>query len=197
MCKRSNGVTRFYQSQAIYAEAQRWAEQGLTVLQKRLGDDHLDLATSRNNLALLYFAQGRYGEAEPLYLKAIEVTQRTLGDDHPDLASWRNNLAILYSAQGRYGEAEPLYLKAIEVGQRTLGDDHPDLASWRNNLAKLKQRQRRKRWLRMIRFIGLGLLIGIAIHATIGFMATQNLQALVWLVAVLVVAGLLMRWHPT
>ena len=155
MCKRSNGVTRFYQSQAIYAEAQRWAEQGLTVLQKRLGDDHLDLATSRNNLALLYFAQGRYGEAEPLYLKAIEVGQRTLGDDHPDLATRRNNLAIL------------------------------------------KQRQRRKRWLRMIRFIGLGLLIGIAIHATIGFMATQNLQALVWLVAVLVVAGLLMRWHPT
>jgi tetratricopeptide (TPR) repeat protein len=192
-----NGVTRFYQSQAIYAEAQRWAEQGLTVLQKRLSDDHPDLATWRNNLANLYSAQGRYGEAEPLYLKAIEVGQRTLGDDHPALATRRNNLATLYKDQGRYGEAEPLYLKAIEVGQRTLGDDHPDLATWRNNLALLKQRQRRKRWLRIVRFIGLGLLIGIAIHATIGFMATQNLQALVWLVAVLIVAGFLMRWHPT
>jgi tetratricopeptide (TPR) repeat protein len=167
-------------------------------MRKRLlGEAHPDVAASLNNLAGLYDSQGRYEEAEPLYLDALAMKKRLLGEAHPAVATSLNNLAGLYRSQGRYGEAEPLYLKAIEVTQRTLGDDHPDLATWRNNLALLKQRQRRKRWLRMIRFIGLGLLIGIAIHATIGFMATQNLQALVWLVAVLIVAGFLMRWHPT
>jgi hypothetical protein len=48
------GVTRFYQSQAIYAEAQHWAEQGRTVLQERLGDYHPDVATMLNDLASLY-----------------------------------------------------------------------------------------------------------------------------------------------
>ena len=138
-----SGVTRFYNSQAIYAEAQAWAERGLVIVQERLGDEHLAVAISLNNLANLYWTQGRYSEAEPLYLQALEITRQTLGDEHPDFANWLNNLANLYYAQGHTSEAEHLYLQAIDIGKRTLGDEHPNIATWLNNLALLYKAQGR------------------------------------------------------
>jgi tetratricopeptide (TPR) repeat protein len=65
-------------------------------MQKLLGDEHPDVATSFNNLAVLYYAQGRYSEAEPLYQQALALRQNLLGDEHPDVATSFNNLALLY-----------------------------------------------------------------------------------------------------
>ncbi|WP_238360830.1 tetratricopeptide repeat protein, partial [Iningainema tapete] len=64
------GLGRFYQGQGLYALAQPWLEQCVLVVQSRLGEEHLDVALSYNNLALLYHSQGRYSDAEPLFIKA-------------------------------------------------------------------------------------------------------------------------------
>jgi hypothetical protein len=40
----------------------------LEIRKKVLGTDHLDLATTYNNLGLIYQGQGKYDEAE-LYMK--------------------------------------------------------------------------------------------------------------------------------
>ena len=60
-----------------------------------MGEDHPNVATSLNNLALLYDSQGRYSEAEPLYLQALEIAQRSLGTNHPNTVTIRENLQIL------------------------------------------------------------------------------------------------------
>ena len=57
---------------------------GLALRQKLLGDDHPDVATSFNNLALLYDSQGKYSEAEPLYIQALNILEQRLGVDHPN-----------------------------------------------------------------------------------------------------------------
>ncbi|NMF61833.1 tetratricopeptide repeat protein [Brasilonema octagenarum UFV-OR1] len=137
------GLSRFYEGQGLYAIAQPWLEQCVSVVQSRLGEEHPDVATSYNNLASLYKSQGRYTEAEPLYKKALELRQRLLGDEHPSVATSYNNLASLYKSQGRYTEAEPFYKKALELRQRLLGDEHPDVASSYNNLAYLYKSQGR------------------------------------------------------
>ncbi|WP_414587776.1 tetratricopeptide repeat protein [Scytonema sp. PCC 10023] len=131
------GLGRFYRGQGLYALAQPWLEQCVSVVQSRLGDEHSDVATSYNNLANLYQSQGRYTEAEPLLIKALELSQRLLGEEHPHVALSYNNLAALYSSLGRYTEAEPLLLKALELNQRLLGDEHPNVALSFNNLANL------------------------------------------------------------
>ena len=127
----------------LYGEAEPLYCRALELGQQLLGDDHPDVATRLNNLALLYQTQGRYSEAEPLFLQAIDSGKRSLGEDHPDVATYLNNLALLYWAQGRYSEAEPLYLQAIDSGKRSLGEDHPDVATRLNNLASLYQDQGR------------------------------------------------------
>ena len=137
------GIARFYANQGAYEQALPWYKNCLSVTKERLGEEHADVATSLNNLALLYDNQGRYEEAEPLYLEALEMTKKLLGEEHPLVATSLNNLALLYNNQGRYETAEPLYLEALEMRKKLLGEEHADVATSLNNLASLYDNQGR------------------------------------------------------
>ena len=69
---------------------------GLRLLEKSLGNDHPDVATAFNNLALIHNAKSRLDQAEPLYRRALMIDERVLGHDHPSAATDLNNLALLY-----------------------------------------------------------------------------------------------------
>ncbi|NEQ86641.1 MAG: CHAT domain-containing protein, partial [Moorea sp. SIO2I5] len=109
-----------YFSQGRYGEAEPLYRQALALRKKLLGQDHPDVATSLNNLALLYLSQGRYGEAEPLYRQALALTKKLLGQDHPDVATSLNNLAVLYWAQGDPTSALNLFSQGLEVEEQNL-----------------------------------------------------------------------------
>ncbi|MEH2433628.1 MAG: tetratricopeptide repeat protein [Nostoc sp.] len=89
------GLDRFYSGQGLYAIAEPWCQQCVSVVQTRLGEEHPSVATSYNNLGLLYDSQGRYSEAEPLYKKALSIAELSLGVDHPRTATIRKNLKLL------------------------------------------------------------------------------------------------------
>lgn len=48
------GIGKFYVGQGAYTQGELWLDQCLTAVQARLGEKHLDVATSLNNLAELY-----------------------------------------------------------------------------------------------------------------------------------------------
>ncbi|NET69787.1 MAG: CHAT domain-containing protein [Sphaerospermopsis sp. SIO1G2] len=96
------------------------AERALQMRKRLLGDEHPQVATSMNNLALLYSSQGRYAEAEPLYRQALEMTKRLLGDEHPDVATSMNNLAFLYSRQGNITNAIDFLTQGIAIEEYNL-----------------------------------------------------------------------------
>jgi tetratricopeptide (TPR) repeat protein len=110
-------------------------------LEAELGPEHLDVATSLNNLAALLDDQGRYAEAEPLYRRALTIREKALGPEHPDVAESLDDLALLLKEQGRYAEAEPLFRRALAIDEKALGPEHPDLATDLNNLAELLRAQ--------------------------------------------------------
>jgi tetratricopeptide (TPR) repeat protein len=76
-----------YNSQGRYAEAEPLSKRSLTIIEKALGPDHPDVATSLNNLAELYRDQGRYAEAEPLFKRSLAIREKAPGPDHPDVAT--------------------------------------------------------------------------------------------------------------
>ncbi|NEO93733.1 MAG: tetratricopeptide repeat protein, partial [Moorea sp. SIO3G5] len=138
------GLGRFYEGQGTYDQAKPCYEQCLEITRSRLGENHLDVAASLNNLAALYCDQGRYNLAKPLCVKALEMRKQLLGENHPDVASSLNNLAALYDAQGGYDQkAEHLYKQVLEMRKQLLGEDHPDVATSLNNLANLYYNQER------------------------------------------------------
>jgi tetratricopeptide (TPR) repeat protein len=126
---------------ALYSEAEPMYRRALDILEKSLGIDHPNVATSLNNLAHLYYTQGKYAEAEPMYMRALEIYEKSLCKDHPNIATSLNNLAGLYYTQGKYAEVEPMYMRALEIKEKSLGKDHPEVASSLNNLAELYYEQ--------------------------------------------------------
>ncbi|WP_414545958.1 tetratricopeptide repeat protein [Nostoc sp. CCY0012] len=135
------GLSCFYKGQGLYTQAEPWNQQCLSTVQNRLGENHPDVGSSLNNLALLYDSQGKYDQAEPLFLQALKLDKRLLGDNHPSVATSLNNLALLYRTQGKYDQAEPLFLQALELDKRLLGNNHTDVATSLNNLALLYHTQ--------------------------------------------------------
>uniref|UniRef100_A0A8J7D494 Tetratricopeptide repeat protein n=1 Tax=Desmonostoc muscorum LEGE 12446 TaxID=1828758 RepID=A0A8J7D494_DESMC len=129
------GNAWFYSGQGLYGQAVPWCEQCLEVTKKRLGEEHLHVATSLHNLGGLYFSQGRCNEVESLYLQALAIRRRLLGEENLDVAQSLNNLALFYSFQGRSNEVESLYLQALAIRRRLLGEENLDVAQTLNNLA--------------------------------------------------------------
>ena len=101
----------------------------------RLGPDHPDTLTSRENLAGAYHAAGRLTDALPLFESTASAFERILGPDHPNTLASRGNLAGAYQAAGRLTDAAPMFEATLTDCERVLGPDHPTTLSSRNNLA--------------------------------------------------------------
>jgi CHAT domain-containing protein/Tfp pilus assembly protein PilF len=120
-----------------YDDALPLAQRALALREKVLGPDHLDVAQTLNDLAVLHQEKGDHARAEPLYQRALAIREKALGPDHPDVARSVNNLAELYRAKGDYARAEPLYQRALAAREKALGPDHPEVAASLNDLAIL------------------------------------------------------------
>jgi CHAT domain-containing protein/tetratricopeptide (TPR) repeat protein len=134
---RLNSVVGDLYAQGKYKSALEAGLEALRMGQEIPGRDHLDYATSLDNLAILYWAMGDYARAEPLLIEERDVYKKALGVDHPSYAASLNNLATLYQATGDYARAEPLLREAREIAKKALGVDHPRYATSLNNLAAL------------------------------------------------------------
>nr|MDJ0600384.1 tetratricopeptide repeat protein [Crocosphaera sp.] len=135
-------IVKLYQ-QGKYDEAFLLAEKALAIFRQQLGDSHIEIAPSLNNLARLYESQGRYAEAALLYEQALAIYKQQLGENHLDTGIGFNNLAGLYESQGRYAEAEVLHQKALAIFRQQLGSNHFNTAISLNNLAYLYYSQGR------------------------------------------------------
>ncbi|MEM9275931.1 MAG: tetratricopeptide repeat protein [Cyanobacteria bacterium P01_F01_bin.143] len=131
------GLGRFYAGQGIYDEAEFWYQQYLSVSQDRFGDEHLEVASSLNNLANLYRVRGRYWKARPLFQKALDLSKNLLGEKHPEIATILENLALLYCERGHPYNAEPLYQEALKIREQFFKEHPLALANTLNNLSGL------------------------------------------------------------
>ena len=70
-------VTVLYH-QLRYSEASNVAEKALKVAEETFGTNHINVALSLDNLAVLYQDLGKYAEAEPLFKRAMEIEKKAL-----------------------------------------------------------------------------------------------------------------------
>lgn len=133
---------RFLQARNLYNEAKPLYERTLRIQEEILGTEHLDVATSLNDLASLYESQGVYPEAERHYKRSREIRQKKLPLNHSDVATALNDLARVYQYQGSCKEAEELFYQSLDI-RKTLGTERLNLATSYNNLAALYRSQER------------------------------------------------------
>jgi serine/threonine protein kinase/tetratricopeptide (TPR) repeat protein len=126
-----------YYAMGKHELAQPQLERSLALREEKLGADHPDTLTSKNNLAVLYHALEKYDQAESLFLEVLRLSEKRLGADHPDTLRSKNNLAVLYKDQGKYDRAEALHLEVLRLSEERLGADHPLTLASKNNLSAL------------------------------------------------------------
>jgi tetratricopeptide (TPR) repeat protein len=126
-----------------YPYATKVLGNALSIREKVLGADHLDLAVILDDLATIYRTQFRKAEAESLYRRALAIRQNVLGGDHPDVAQTLNGLAMLYGSQGRADEAQPLQERALAISEKARGPEHLDVAHDAIGLAMIYAIERR------------------------------------------------------
>ena len=128
--------TAAYQAGNLDAAAHSF-ERALDSLERTLGENHPEVATALNNLALLYFAKADFDKAEPLYKRSLAIDEKALGEDHPGVATDLNNLALLYKKQGNLDAAEPLLKRALTIKETYFDPGHPSLVTGLKNYASL------------------------------------------------------------
>lgn len=115
---------------AVREARQATYEQAMTdclqpaILERALGPDHPNVATSLTRLADGYASQGREAEAEPLYQRALAIQEKGLGPDHPEVAVTLDGYTALLRRAHR--DREPVELEARAKAIRAKAEsDHP------------------------------------------------------------------------
>ena len=65
-----------------------------------MGEDHVNVATSYNNLALVYNSLGEYNQGKEFHQKALTIRKKSFGEDHADVATSYGMLASVPSSLG-------------------------------------------------------------------------------------------------
>ena len=81
-------------------QAKERQEKALVIRKKIFGEDHANVATSYNNLALVYNNLGEYNQAKQLHEKALLIRRKIFGEHQSDVATTYNDLASVYNNLG-------------------------------------------------------------------------------------------------
>ncbi|KAL9973774.1 hypothetical protein ACROYT_G020274 [Oculina patagonica] len=101
-------------------EAKKHCERELDILLKQLGPDHVDVATTYNNLAAVQCELGNLQEAKENYKRALDIRLRKLGPDHVEVARTKDNLAAVQRGI-LLSSASLLLLPVLVVEERRQG----------------------------------------------------------------------------
>src|SRR5262249_52937117 len=97
-----------YEDQVRYDDAQRLAQDALSIFRSALPPDHPKTSEALNLLAILHMMRREFADGVELAREVAGRFARTLGEDHPDTLTAKNNLAFGLLHVGRAGEAEAI-----------------------------------------------------------------------------------------
>ncbi len=123
--------------QQDYTKAEDFYTRSLQVTKDALGQRHVAVAASLDNLARMYYLKCSYAQAEDFARRAADMYVSLLGHEAVEVSWCYNNLATLLHVQGRYSEAEPYYVRALTIKEATQGAQHPDVLKVRRNYENL------------------------------------------------------------
>ncbi len=99
------------------------------------GEQSLDVARSRVDLATLLTHKGDYKAAELLYRQVLA----THHEPHKHVASAMTGLGAILRSRRDYAAAEPLFRDVLAMRRKLHGDEHKEVAYGLNNLAVILQ----------------------------------------------------------
>jgi tetratricopeptide (TPR) repeat protein len=129
--------------QGRYTLAGTQSQESLSIRERVLQGNDVEIFHSVGLLGLVLEYQGKYNEAEAINRRALAGHKTALGAEHPFTLASMGNLASAIWSQGRWKEAEDLEVQVVETRKRVVGQEHPDTLTSINNLASIYRDQGR------------------------------------------------------
>jgi tetratricopeptide (TPR) repeat protein len=129
-----NNTGGVYDEKGELDRALEFHERALRILERVLGQEHPDVATSHNNIGIVFTMKGEYDRALEHYKRALKIRENVLGPDHPDVAASLNNIGAVFIMKVEYDRALEFHERALKIREQALGPNHPDVAVSCNNL---------------------------------------------------------------
>lgn len=120
-----------------YEDAAKLLKETLAMEERILGEELLQIAKTKRDLARVKLDQSDYRGAEALFLAAAKTVNSLTGPDHPERAELSRDLGNLYLREGMYDKAETYYLKALELARTVLGEKNRVTADSARDLGDL------------------------------------------------------------
>jgi serine/threonine-protein kinase len=130
-------IGRTYERMGLLAKALPLQERALAVGRRSLGSEHVRVAQSLNDLAVLQRKLGHSAAAEPLLVESLAIRRRLLGNEDKDVAVTLVELARVLKDLGRTAESEAPTREALAIRMKIFGEEHRETAVSKNELAKL------------------------------------------------------------
>jgi serine/threonine-protein kinase len=108
-------IGRVYFNLGEYDSSVDMHSESLRLRESVLGEDHVLVAQSQNELAETLIRQGEYGRAAELLTSAMRINESTFDGDSKALAQNLHNLAELQLAEGRLDAAESAARRSIAI----------------------------------------------------------------------------------
>ncbi len=128
---------REYEMQWQYAQAEETYHEALSILERRMGSEHLVTIRCGKRLALLHQISGNDKKAEVVYLNMVGRLGNAYPDAYADAVEMLDSLAEIYEDQQRYQDLEIVYRKLLAWKQQVLGNNSLEVANLLEGLAKV------------------------------------------------------------
>ena len=120
-------ITIIWQIDSAQA-AKPYAERALAIYQTAYGnDEHVAIAQSLNNLAIIHARLGESKEAISNYQQALGILEKLEPENNLEIPRINFNLGIVYYRQGNFNLALSHYTVALTYYREILPPDHPQL----------------------------------------------------------------------
>jgi len=142
------GLIRIFMGPPLYKigkteEGMKSILEGVEIIKKNYGEEHIDIAGGYNDLAILFKFQGRMNESIEYFQKALHLYTKFYGENSHMTFAVLSNLGVTYMEANKLDEAEKYFDQSIKIGKKIYGEISPNLATTyeaRGKLFSLKQK---------------------------------------------------------
>ncbi len=137
LAQAAGSVSNSLECFGLLQEASNLATWSMHVLERILGEEHPDVATSYGNIASVHDSLGDYPLALQFYEKSLAIRLKVLGEEHPYVATSYGNIGLVHDILGDYPLALEFHEKSLAITLKVLGEEHPDVATSYNNIGNV------------------------------------------------------------
>jgi tetratricopeptide (TPR) repeat protein len=124
-----------------YEKAVSVYQQGLAIVERRLGPNHLEAGFAHQGIANAFRRQGKLDDALSEYRRALAIWESSKGPDDPLCGKAHIGIGNVFSGKDQYDEALAEHRRALGIWEAAAGPEHPYAGMAHHNIAAVLEKQ--------------------------------------------------------